>query len=201
MILLSLLVLSMSLSATAIYDPNNTVTDLNSSEPQLMKTTAEPVPISKERDYQLDFSQQNATCGGANIDNVSITVSSVSENETTANIEGVYQTPNPCHTLTYSVEKEENQTYILSINQESTSDACVRCIGNINYEARLNIPDDSLIEVNHNSTKMAEALNGSQNSSDPPTAPETEADNQDSNKEHESKGFFADILESLENLF
>jgi len=190
----------MSLSATAIYDPNNTVTDPNSSGPQLMKTTAEPVPISAERDYSIDFEQETARCGGQGVDNASITSLKVSPDETTVNVDGVFQTQHPNYNLSHNIEKVEDKHYILRLNGVETSNIAPTCIGNIEYSANFTSSEGYLLEVYHNDTKIEEkqmptAVNGST------TSPEPSENQQSETEKEDSKGFFADILESLENLF
>ena len=203
-IILSLLVVSMSLSTTAIYDPNNTHTSSNNSGPQELRTTA--VPTSAPTDYSINFEQKTATCGPQGIDNASINSLNVSPDETTVNIDGVFQTTHPKYNLSHNIEKVENQHYILRIEGVETSEIAPKCIGNIEYSANFTSSEGYLLEVYHNETKivesqMPESVNGTPARPEPSTDPESEADNQENNAEQDSKGFFTSIVAAFGNLF
>ena len=186
----------MSLSATAIYDPNNTHTSSNNTGPQVLKTTA--VPTSAPTDYTIDFEQEKATCGATGVDNASITSLKVSPDETTVNVDGVFQTPHPNYNLSQKIEKVKDQHYILRLNSVETSQIAPRCIGNIEYSTNFTASEGYLLEVYHNETKIEEkqmpsAVNGDT------TSPEPSENNQPGKED--SKGLFTSILESLLGLF
>ncbi len=203
-ILLSLLVVSMSLSTTAIYNPNNTHTSSNNSGPQELRTTA--VPTSAPTDYSINFEQKTATCGPQGIDNASITSLKVSPDETAVNIDGVFQTTHPKYNLSHNIEKVEKQHYILRIKGVETSKTAPKCFGNIEYSANFTSSEGYLIEVYHNQTKitekqMPEAAYGGQEDSgtDPAVSPEPETPEVET--QESSKSFFAGLLNSIQGLF
>ena len=194
-VILGILFVSMTLSASAIYDPNNTHTDPNSSGPQLMKATG-ATPISASLNHSINFEQGTTTCGPQGADNATITSLNVSPNETKVSIEGVFQTQHPKYNLSHAVEKVEEQHYILRLNGVETSKAAQRCFGNIGYEANFTANEGYLLEVHHNQTKVAEKQMPEvvQEGSEPDI--ETQPIRPDS-----SNGFFASIMDSLKGLF
>jgi hypothetical protein len=193
-LLMSLMVLSMSLSATAIYDPNDTVTDPGERTPGDAKITA----LNGERisEYSLDLMQMDGRCGATGADNVSITPRTVSPGKNTLMGEGVFQTPHPRYNLTSQVEKKGEKQYVLRLKGVETSKVAPRCIGNVNYHAHFSAPVNSTLEVYHNQTKMEEE----QISSGENTGKNTESPSEKEDRTDE-KGFIRGIVRQFGEVF
>ena len=204
-LLLGLLVVSMSLSATAIYDPNNTVTspdDKNQGDVKItqLNSTGE-IP-----DYSLDFMQMDGRCGAQDADNASINPREVSRAKNTVVVEGVFQAPHPRHKLATNVEKTGDR-YILQIKKVETSEVAPRCIGNINYHAHFSAPQNTTLAIQHNQTeiteKMIQETINKEQEQEPDTDPEKpqKPENPENETEKQSQGFLTGILNSAGDLF
>lgn len=185
--LLLILLVAMSLSVTAIYDPNGTHTNSSDDGPQILKSSGPPA-------YQVNLKQEKPACGTSDAGNVSINTVNVSADGADLNLEGVFQTPNPCHALNRELKKVGEQHYVLNITDQQMAETCAECIGNINYEVNLTVPEDgSLFEVHHNGEKMVEEQI--------PEAENTTEDSSERSNEEESKGIIRSILEAFRGLF
>jgi hypothetical protein len=151
---ISLMVLSMSLSATAIYDPNNTVKSTDEKVQGDVKVTK--LDAKEITNHNLDFMHMEGRCGSVDGDRASISPRKISSGNNTLKIEGVFQTPHPRYNLTGEVEKTGEKQYILRVKGVETSKVAPRCIGNINYHAHFTAPENSTLEVYHNQSKIGE---------------------------------------------
>jgi len=137
--ILALSLITAALSVSAV-NPSQVMED----------STSEALSMTTSHGYRINFSQQEAICGNSGADEA--TIETLDDG---IEIRGTYQTPNPCHELTYDVEKS-GDSYVLRIDERSTSDICVDCVGNVEYSAGFSAPGDYSIEVYHGEEKMAE---------------------------------------------
>lgn len=147
-ILLAITLVSLVTLTTAVYDPNSSNDE---QEGDISITSVEPDTTAEEIDK--NFNQFNASCGTSNADEATISSETI-DNETVLEIEGTYQTSNPCHELTYElVETDEGSELV--INAEPTSDMCTQCVGNIEYNTSITLDDEEdNFEVVHNDTAI-----------------------------------------------
>lgn len=202
-ILFGLLVVSMSLSATAIYDPNNTVTSPGEKTQGDLKAT-QLDSRAEIPDYSLDFMHMDGRCGVADADNASIRPRDVSPGNNTVVVEGVFQTSHPNYNLTANVEKD-GRKYILRVKGVETSEVAPRCIGNVNYHAHFSAPQNATLTVHHNQTEITEekiqkAVNKGKKDSDTGLKEPPESETSESETGQKPIGFFAGVLNSLESI-
>ena len=191
---MALMVVSMSLTATGIYDPNNTVSGPDEKVQGDLKTTV--APLSGGTDYSLDFMQMDGRCGAVDVDAVSVSSRELFPAKNTVNVEGVFQTSHPNHNLSTRVEKLGEDRYRLIVEAVETSEIAPRCIGNINYHAHFTAPENSTLEIYHNESKMAETQLFEEKQDHPDGS-----DKPESNQEARPQGALDSFLSRLTGFF
>jgi len=159
------IILVLASTATAAYDPKNSISNDDSD-----------IRILDSHTSDINFSQGNGTCGSTQGDLVNFDSNTV-DDKSKVKVEGTVQTPNPCYELEKSLDRG-NEKYILNINSKSNKEICVQCIGSINYSAEIDLPENTSLEVIHDGEQVGVF----------------EQKIEDEKKENNSKGLLARIL-------
>ncbi len=69
-------------------------------------------------------------------------------------IEGVFQTPNPCHTINVSTVQQNEDTYTIDLVAEPQEGICVQCVGSITYEIILEDDEPDKVIILHDGEKV-----------------------------------------------
>lgn len=95
----------------------------------------------------VEFNQSSAACGTA-VDDAS--VDKEIGNESYYEIEGVYQTPNPCQKLSHDIDMNGSTVVVNLTNEaEEGAEICRQCIGQIEYSINVTAPENESVEIYH----------------------------------------------------
>lgn len=91
------------------------------------------------------FSPRPGTCAeGGSGDAVQVRTAEPTDGDGTRFVvNGTVETPNPCYSLTGSVE-QEGGGYALKVTSSSSGGSCVQCVGSVRYAASVVVPADRL---------------------------------------------------------
>ncbi len=69
-------------------------------------------------------------------------------------IQGVMQTPNPCHTINISEINQSEETYTMNLVAESQEEICIQCVGAVEYEIILEGDRPEEVNILHNGEEI-----------------------------------------------
>ncbi len=105
------------------------------------------IQLAQASGTDIEFNQSDASCGTA-VDDA--TIEYETGNESYYEVDGVYQTPNPCQKLSYEVDMDGN-TVIVNLTNEAEEDTeiCRQCVGQIEYSINVTAPGNESVEIYH----------------------------------------------------
>ncbi|MFP4116817.1 MAG: hypothetical protein ACLFQ8_02630 [Candidatus Aenigmatarchaeota archaeon] len=109
------------------------------------------VAAAEDSGYNADVEVLNSDCSSTP-NRTEITERNSTENGVV--FHGVFQTPNPCHTVNVSSLEKDGETYTLDLTANSEEGMCVQCVGAVTYEVNFTAEESGELEVMHDGKRV-----------------------------------------------